>query len=238
MSNKDIDDNMIEQLYKQRKADVSVDKELNEKIVQSLSAASQYEQRLSQKYSHLGFFKVTGIALGLLVLVIPLFTILKNEVTSINSVSNKVAQQSVEYIQLPEPVVTAHPDLLSNDRLLKQYQQVKVPNSSTILTADVKISAFNQHIELILTDQVYDVSIDPEQYFANHVQQGRLFRENDKWFVEYCSKQRYALSESIIKQSLASSPLLDKVIDGMSYDFYSNDSGLIAMLKQTNEQCN
>lgn len=226
-------DNQLNDLYQQRKANFGTPDCVTADLHKCLAEKSEQATLLNSKYSHISFFKAIALAACFVVIALPLFSMLLGQVTKIQSSSN----------------IAVHDIDTSNTLSTKQVATVIVTNTLpdkplstrpnihfSAIVADSKqqkITAFNLQIESFLANNQQVLQQQQDTLYAQTVQKGRLIKQSDMWFIEFCGEHMQLLAFESIEASLLAEPLLDETRLGSFVDVYSNPTGIIAMLTTT-----
>ncbi|WNC68952.1 hypothetical protein RI845_02070 [Thalassotalea nanhaiensis] len=239
MSNNNIDNNStfdekLANLYQKRKVEHKPSEQLNTKLSDILHRETDNQLSLREKYNRFNFFKTAALMVISAIAIIPLFALLQEQVSKINTPSTIVSHEieiyhSEEKTQvqsaLPERQISSKPEVV--------FYMVTADNEQQ------KLHQFNQQIELFLASNHNKLNKQQRSLYANSVSKGKLIKQKDMWFIEFCGENMQLLAMDLIEESLLADPLLDETREGSFFDVYSNPTGVIAMLENDNEsQCN
>lgn len=249
MFNKSPDnDQQLNSLYKQRKAKVKMQPQARDKLnftieQASIKAGLGDDARLRDKYPSFSFIKLSLYTAALFAIALPLFSLLLQQVTMINTPASKLVEQRVEFIEHAEDTGTliAQQTKTSSDLPAFVHKGIPKPSFSRIVanTEQKKLDLFNQQLQGFMDESYQQVNEAHQVMYADKVRKGKLVKQKDMWMIEFCGEQIQQLAVELIEESFLADPLLDETREQSFFDVYSNQKGIIAMLATTpSKQCN
>lgn len=239
MSNNNIENNsefekQLAALYQQRKVDLKCPEHLTTTISNVLHKETSSQLSLREKYNRFSFIKTAAFMVISAIAVIPLLALLQEQVSKINT-PTIIANHKVDIYQtetkptvqsaLPSRQISSRPTIAFNSISADSTQQ--------------KLNQFNQQIELFLASNHTLLNKQQRNLYANSVSKGKLIKQKDMWFIEFCGENMQLLAMDLIEESLLADPLLDETREGSFFDIYANPTGVIAMLENSNiKHCN
>ncbi|QBY03075.1 hypothetical protein E2K93_01250 [Thalassotalea sp. HSM 43] len=235
-------DQQLDALYQGRKQANQASGKQQQQIKDDLSARMQnsddISRRLHHKYQNWSSFKVAGFAALMFVVAVPLFDQLKQQLDT-------VAVKKLDVVVLEQPATdssqTEDADQLAS-LALPEFQPVnKRPmqfNAIAAIDDAAKIDAFNQQVSEYFQEQQHVFADQQQTLYANQVVTGRLIKEKDMWFIEFCDKNLQLLAFEEVEQYLLADPLLDETREGQYVDLYANGNTVLALLNNEHvHQC-
>ncbi|TKB43644.1 hypothetical protein [Thalassotalea mangrovi] len=223
----------LQSAYQRYKAKHRLDAASKERImarIESTTDAHQLQHGYLSRYRRFSYIKPAIISCIALVLILPLFNVLKEQTERI-----KPGQSSVVDVTYEENLIATNSEQPVRLALtLPPLPMNGVPDISfsevATSTPEQKLLSFNQLVENLKQEAqsaTQLVGLD----FADEIRQGRLVQLDGDWFIEFCNEQRQLLRSGVIEQSLLASKAADQ--SNMTFDVYSNQNGVIALLQNT-----
>ncbi|WP_068547143.1 hypothetical protein [Thalassotalea crassostreae] len=234
IDNKDPFDQKLSKLYQTRKSAVDVSDEVNLSVKRNIESIAQHGE-IADKYKQFSFVKAALLMAVFVVVSVPLFSQLKQQIELINpapvSASNTVELYAEE---LKDKVKTSH-------SLPEAPLSSKPEFTFTTIVADaseLKLEQFNLQVAQQLRTANQDLQAQQDSLLASAVTQGRLIRQKDMWFIKFCDENRELLAMNGVDEFLLSVPDFSNVEEGSYFDLYSNNTGMLAMIEsKETKQC-
>lgn len=237
-SNKRDFEHTLQSAYQEHKAQNRLSATAKEKLFSKLEQASAdntHDEAIPHgfmsQYRRFNYLKPAIICSIALVLIVPLFSLVKEQTQLINPEAPTYAE------------VTFEEHLLSSDepkqpQLAITLPQLPLSNRPEIAISEIaastpeqKLNNFNQLIES-MREEAHNAAYMAGLDFADELRQGKLVQLDGDWFIEFCNEQRERLRTDVIEHSLlATSPAGPQ--SEITFDVYSNQNGVIALLQNT-----
>lgn len=230
-------------LYQQRKSQHLSSEALKQKVHKSVD--NELLTRVDiQQYARFGWLKASLLMTLFVLLALPFFAFIQQQVNHINvpvnTAANNANQGMVHNVELysggDDNSNTSHHSNLAhraNRQLPELTTSLREGLTFTNIIASTKqqkVHQFNQQIEQFIASNNVQLGLHQQSLYANTVAKGKLIKQKDMWFIEFCGEQPLLLAMDIIEETLLADPLLDETREGGFYDIYSNPTGIIAML--------
>ncbi len=232
----------IEALYRQRKAENKLNNKTASRVNRAIASKLELNSNklnIKGQYQPLSFIKIALLTGAIFILALPIFSLLLEQVTLIKPANNMTSSQSVELFEQDNNNTI----VVNKQYLLPKYTQgqQRVPffNSIVANTEREKLTLFNQQVEVFLATGYKNMQQQQQLLYASSVRKGKLVKQKDLWFIEFCGEQMLVSAQEIIEDLFLADPYLDETRSGDFYDIYSNQSGVLAMLATPDIlQCN
>lgn len=239
-----LSDEQLDALYSKRKTQHLSTKPLNQSLQNRLDQELHSRVDIGQ-YQRFGWLKSSLLLAMFVVLVLPLFAFIQHQIHLINLPENiantgfnRQGDDGIGHnVELYLPIDAnseQSTSKIAKYRLPEWSQNLRESLTFTSIVASSKqhkLQQFNQQIEDFISSSNLQLDKQQQNLYANAVAKGKLIKQKDLWFIEFCGEQPLLLAMDIIEETLLADPLLDETREGSFFDLYSNPTGVIAMLE-------
>ncbi|TLU64085.1 hypothetical protein FE810_12290 [Thalassotalea litorea] len=236
MSNNKSDfDNELQNTYQDFKAENRLSGSQKEALFEGIEQVSHNTQDTVQHgflshYRRFSYVKPLILCSIALVLIVPIFSLIKEQTQIIKPAPDIMAEVHFEEYLVSDDEATPARLAITLPQLPMSTRPEIILTEIAASTPEQKLSNFNQLIENLKQQAVSATQLAGLD-FADELRQGRLVQLDGDWFIEFCDERRELLRNEVIEHSLLAAN--QKQQSDMTFDVYSNQNGVIALLQNS-----